>query len=123
MATPPDVLAGSATGSIYDLGYRRYDGPRLGRRHAVAALFVYSLRAVFGLGRSGRAKIAPLVLGGLIALPAVFSVGIGALAGGPPPVQPDRPRGLPPLRPGRCSSSSWPRRRRSSWSATTATAS
>ena len=82
MATPPDVLAGSATGSIYDLGYRRYDGPRLGRRHAVEALFVYSLRAVFGLGRNGRAKIAPLVLGGLIALPAVFSVGIGALAGG-----------------------------------------
>ncbi len=82
MATPPDVLAGSATGSIYDLGYRRYDGPRLGRRHAVQALFVYSLRAVFGLGRSGRAKIAPIVLGGLIALPAVFSVGVGALAGG-----------------------------------------
>jgi ABC-2 type transport system permease protein len=82
MATPPDVLAGSATGSIYDLGYRRYDGPRLGRRHAVEALFVYSLRAVFGLGRGARAKIAPLVLGGLIALPAVFSVGIGALAGG-----------------------------------------
>jgi ABC-2 type transport system permease protein len=82
VATPPDVLAGSATGSIYDLGYRRYDGPRLGRRHAVEALFVFSLRAVFGLGRSGRAKIAPLVLGGLIALPAVFSVGLGALAGG-----------------------------------------
>jgi ABC-2 type transport system permease protein len=82
MATPPDVLAGSATGSIYDLGYRRYDGPRLGRRHAVEALFIYSLRAVFGLGRSGRAKIAPIVLGGLIALPAVFSVGVGALVGG-----------------------------------------
>jgi len=82
MATPPDVLAGSATGSIYDLGYRRYDGPRLGRRHAVGALFVHGLRAVFGLGRSGRSKVAPLVLGGLIALPAVVSVGFGALAGG-----------------------------------------
>jgi ABC-2 type transport system permease protein len=82
VATQPDVLAGSATGSIYDLGYRRYDGPRLGRRHAVGALFVHGLRAVFGLGRSGRAKVAPLVLGGLIALPAVVSVGIGTLAGG-----------------------------------------
>ncbi len=82
MATPPDVLAGSATGSIYDLGYRGYDGPRLGRRHAVVALFVHGLRAVFGLGRSGRSKIAPLVLGGLVALPAVVSVGFGALAGG-----------------------------------------
>jgi ABC-2 type transport system permease protein len=82
VATPPDVLAGSATGSIYDLGYRRYDGPRLGRRHAVGALFVHGLRAVFGLGRSGRAKVAPLILGGLIALPAVVSVGFGALIGG-----------------------------------------
>ena len=27
-------------GSIYDLGYRRYDGPRLGRRHALWALFI-----------------------------------------------------------------------------------
>lgn len=82
MSTPPDVLAGSATGSIYDLGYRRYEGPRLGRRHAVSALFGHGVRAVFGLGRSGRAKIAPLVLGGLIALPAVVSVAFGALAGG-----------------------------------------
>ena len=82
MTTPPDVLSGSATGSIYDLGYRRYDGPRLGRRHAVQALFRHGLRAVFGLGRSGRAKIAPLALGGLIALPAVVSVGFGTLARG-----------------------------------------
>jgi ABC-2 type transport system permease protein len=82
VSTPPDVLSGSATGSIYDLGYRRYDGPRLGRRHAVRALFGHGLRAAFGLGRSGRAKIAPLVLGGLIALPAVVSVAFGTLAGG-----------------------------------------
>jgi ABC-2 type transport system permease protein len=81
VATPPDVLAGSATGSIYDLGYRGYDGPRLGRRHAIEALFVHGVRAVFGLGRSGRAKIAPLVLGGLFALPAIVSVGITAMAG------------------------------------------
>jgi ABC-2 type transport system permease protein len=81
VTTPPDVLAGSATGSIYDLGYRGYDGPRLGRRHAIEALFAHGLRTVFGLGRSGRAKIAPLVLGGLIALPAVVSVGFGALGG------------------------------------------
>ncbi len=82
MTTPPDLLAGSATGSIYDLGYRRYDGPRLGRRHAIGALFVHGLRTTFGLGRSGRAKIAPLALGGLLALPAVVSVAFGALAGG-----------------------------------------
>jgi len=82
VATPPELLAGSATGRIYDLGYRRYDGPRLGRRHAVRALFVHGFRAVFGLGRSGRAKLAPLSLGVLIALPAVISVAFTALAGG-----------------------------------------
>jgi ABC-2 type transport system permease protein len=82
VTTPPELLAGSATGSIYDLGYRRYDGPRLGRRHAIGALFVHGLRAAFGLGRSGRAKVAPLALGGLISLPAIVSVGFDALAGG-----------------------------------------
>jgi ABC-2 type transport system permease protein len=82
MTTPPELLAGSATGSIYDLGYRRYDGPRLGRRHAIGALVRHGLRAIFGLGRSGRAKIVPLGLAGLIALPAVVSVAFTTLAGG-----------------------------------------
>ncbi len=82
MTTPPDLVAGSATGSIYDLGYQRYEGPRLGRRHAVRALVGHGLRAVFGLGRSGKAKIAPLSLGALVALPAVVSVGFESLTGG-----------------------------------------
>lgn len=82
MTTPPDLLAGSATGSIYDLGYRRYEGPRLGRRHAVRALVGHGLRAVFGLGRSGRAKIAPLSLSALVTLPALVSVGFESLTGG-----------------------------------------
>ena len=43
MAQPPDLIAGSATGSIFDLGYHGYDGPRLGRRHAISTLFVHSL--------------------------------------------------------------------------------
>jgi ABC-2 type transport system permease protein len=69
------------TGSIYDLGYRRYDGPRLGRRHAVIALFRHSLRSVFGLGRGGRAKILPFICIGLPTLIAAILVGIRALAG------------------------------------------
>lgn len=82
MTTPPDLIAGSATGSIYDLGYRRYDGPRLGRRHAVTALVGHGLRAVFGLGRSARAKVVPLGLVALATLPAVVSVGFESLTGG-----------------------------------------
>jgi ABC-2 type transport system permease protein len=81
MAQPPDLVAGSATGSIFDLGYRGYDGPRLGRRHAIATLFTQSLKWTFGIGRGGRAKIAPFVLAGLTLLPAILAVGLRALAG------------------------------------------
>jgi len=81
MATPPDLVAGSATGSIFDLGYRGYDGPRLGRRHAISTLFAHSLKWTFGIGRGGRAKVAPFALAGLTLLPALLAVGIRALAG------------------------------------------
>jgi ABC-2 type transport system permease protein len=72
--------ASSATGSIYDLGYRKYDGPRLGRPHAVRALFAHSLRVSYGIGRGGRAKIAPIVLGGIAIIPAIVGIGVLALA-------------------------------------------
>jgi ABC-2 type transport system permease protein len=74
------VSAGSATGSIYDLGYRRYTGARLGRRHALGSLIRHSFRQAFGLGRSGRAKIIPIGLAVLAALPAVVALGVTALA-------------------------------------------
>ena len=44
-------LQSDGAGSIYDLGYRRYDGVRLGRRHSVLSLYFYTLRGAFGLGR------------------------------------------------------------------------
>lgn len=72
--------ASSATGSIYDLGYRKYDGARLGRRHAVRALFGHSLRVSYGIGRGGRAKLAPIVLGGIAIIPAIVGIGVLALA-------------------------------------------
>jgi hypothetical protein len=34
-----------AAGTIYDIGYRRYDGPRLGRRGAIGAIVGAGLRA------------------------------------------------------------------------------
>ena len=37
---------------IHDLGYRPYDGPRLGERPVAWAFFVTGLRNCFGLGRS-----------------------------------------------------------------------
>ncbi|MDQ4034769.1 MAG: ABC transporter permease subunit [Chloroflexota bacterium] len=68
-------------GTIYDIGYRHYDGPRLGRRGAIAAIIGAGMRAVFGLGRSGRSKILPwgtLILG---LMPAVVAVAIRVLVG------------------------------------------
>ncbi len=67
-------------GSIYDLGYQAYLGPRLGRRSAVVALFTQTLRSSFGIGRGGRAKIAPFALAALAILPAILAVGFAALA-------------------------------------------
>lgn len=72
--------ASGPNGSIFDLGYQAYDGPRLGRRSAVLALFMQTIRACFGIGRGTRAKIAPFALAGLAVLPAVLAVGIAALA-------------------------------------------
>ena len=69
------------TGTIYDIGYRHYDGPRLGRQGAVTAIVGAGLRAVFGLGRSGRAKALPWGLLVLALAPAVIAVAIRVLAG------------------------------------------
>ena len=58
---------------IHDLGYRRYDGPRLGRAQIVRALAWHSFRAAFGLGRGAKAKIVPLVALVALCLPAVVN--------------------------------------------------
>ncbi|HEU4862808.1 MAG TPA: ABC transporter permease subunit [Candidatus Limnocylindria bacterium] len=69
------------TGTIYDIGYRHYDGPRLGRRGAIGAIVGAGVRAVFGFGRSGRSKIIPWGAVILAALPAVVAVAVRVLAG------------------------------------------
>ena len=67
------------SGNIYDLGYRRYEGPRLGRAHAIRSLINHSFRTTFGLGRGGRAKVAPVIFGAMAILPAVLVVGVLAI--------------------------------------------
>jgi ABC-2 type transport system permease protein len=62
--------------SIYDLGYRGYEGPRLGRRAAVWSLVVHSVRTAYGLGRNARAKLVPVGLAAFAILPAIFALGI-----------------------------------------------
>jgi ABC-2 type transport system permease protein len=66
-------------GSIYDLGYRAYEGPRLGRGAAVWALIVHSTRTAYGLGRTARSKVVPMGLAAFAILPSLLAVGIIAL--------------------------------------------
>ena len=39
---PPVTTPAQPYGEIYDLGYKHYDGKRLGRSHAIQALIIYS---------------------------------------------------------------------------------
>ncbi len=68
------------SGNIYDLGYQGYDGPRLGRSTVAFGLLRRSLAESYGIGRGGRAKVAPFLLLALAVLPAILAVGITALA-------------------------------------------
>jgi ABC-2 type transport system permease protein len=79
-ATPTGEQPGqSRAGSIYDLGYRGYEGPRLGRRAAIFALLTHSLRTAYGLGRSTRSKVMPVGLAVLAVLISLLGLGLLAL--------------------------------------------
>ncbi|WP_322794880.1 hypothetical protein [Tepidiforma sp.] len=69
------------TGSIYDLGYRRYDGPRLGRSQALRTLWLFTLRGAFGLGRRPSAKVLPVAITVIAFFPALVQLGVAALVG------------------------------------------
>ncbi|AQZ66882.1 FIG00761799: membrane protein [[Actinomadura] parvosata subsp. kistnae] len=64
---------------IYDIGYRHYDGPRLGRAYATRALAVHSLRGVFGIGRPARSKIVPFALAAIMIMPSIVGIAMMAL--------------------------------------------
>jgi ABC-2 type transport system permease protein len=71
----------SETSVIHDIGYQRYDGPRLGRRHLFGAIYIHGLRAAFGFGRSAKAKIFPWLVVGITLLVAVILAAVRAQAG------------------------------------------
>jgi ABC-2 type transport system permease protein len=72
---------GTPAGVIHDLGYRPYTGPRLGEGPVAWAFFVTGLRNTYGLGRSGRSKVLPMILLGMMLLPALILVGVLVQAG------------------------------------------
>jgi ABC-2 type transport system permease protein len=65
-------------GEIFDRGYKHYDGPRLGRRHAIWALVVYSIKRAMGIKKSWTAKVIPIVLYTAVALPVAIGIGLRA---------------------------------------------
>jgi ABC-2 type transport system permease protein len=71
-----DTGTGSAPNVIHDIGYRHYDGPRLGRSYARRSLFSQSLRGAYGLGRSAKSKVLPMLLYVTMCLPALIMVAV-----------------------------------------------
>ncbi len=76
--TSPQTVS---TGEIFDLGYRPYEGARLGRWYATRSLAVQSLRTAFGLGRTARAKLAPMGLLAALTFPAMVASLFAAATG------------------------------------------
>lgn len=80
-ASTPVATAGKPPGQrgedvIHNIGYRNYDGPRLGRRYARTSLFEQSLRGAYGLGRSAKSKVLPMILFAVMCVPAAIVVAV-----------------------------------------------
>ena len=61
-----------ATGEVFDLGYRPYEGDRESRTLALRVIWRDSIRSSLGLGRSLSSKLLPIVIIGLAFAPAVI---------------------------------------------------
>ncbi|MFE3600741.1 ABC transporter permease subunit [Streptomyces sp. NPDC059142] len=82
MSAETDALTGAHSGTetgasrIHNIGYRAYEGPRLGRAYARRSLFTQSLRGAYGLGRSAKSKVLPMILLAVMCLPAAIVVAV-----------------------------------------------
>ena len=61
---------------IHNIGYRNYSGPRLGRAYARRSLYSQSLRGSYGLGRSVKSKVLPMLLFVVMCVPAAIMVAV-----------------------------------------------
>ncbi|MFE5868341.1 ABC transporter permease subunit [Streptomyces roseifaciens] len=73
---PPETASAPAQDVIHNIGYRNYSGARLGRSYARRSLFSQSLRGAYGLGRSAKSKVLPMILFGVMCLPAAIMVAV-----------------------------------------------
>jgi ABC-2 type transport system permease protein len=80
-----DVQSGRS-GTVFDIGYQNYSGPREGRTRGRNAVFKDGIRTALGLGRGGRAKLLPwLFIAILAAIGLILAMVAGAAdrLGGP----------------------------------------
>jgi ABC-2 type transport system permease protein len=75
--------AARAAGTIYDLGYQHYSGPRLGRWYVIRTLTAFSFKAAFGRGRGSRAQLVPSIIMVLVFLPVVVQIALASATGNP----------------------------------------
>ncbi|CAM5365210.1 hypothetical protein SMICM304S_07687 [Streptomyces microflavus] len=80
MSTETGTATGRDTSRIHNIGYRSYDGKRLGRAYARRSLYSQTLRGSFGLGRSAKSKVLPMLLFGVMTLVAAILVAVSMAA-------------------------------------------
>jgi ABC-2 type transport system permease protein len=78
---------GTGEARILERGYRRYDGPRLGRGASVRSVASHAIQRVLGIKRAAWAKVLPVVAIAIAYIPAIVFVGIVALTPDDPNVQ------------------------------------
>ena len=66
---------------ILDRGYRKYDGARSGVSGAVKSVAWHTTRSILGLGRKGRHKVFPIIVGVVAFVPALVFLAVAVLFG------------------------------------------
>lgn len=77
-STGPSADRHTRTGTVFDIGYQNYAGPREGRNRGRLAVFKDGVRTALGLGRGARAKLLPWLF---IALLAAIALIMAMVAG------------------------------------------
>ncbi|MBT3996564.1 MAG: hypothetical protein HOF01_12290 [Chloroflexi bacterium] len=81
----PEGSKKDAEGTVFDIGYQHYDGPREGRNRARLSVYKEGLKISLGLGRGVRAKVLPWLFIGVLTLigagMAFAAITINRLAG------------------------------------------
>ena len=83
---------GDGAAQIFERGYRRYDGERLGRAAAIRAVWAHAFQRILGMRRPVWAKILPILVVFISYVPAIVFVGIVAFAKNDPSIASSLPR-------------------------------